>query len=634
MSTRFYPGQNDYIAQLNSLDDLVSTMTINYYGPFAAAPTTRPDGSARQPGDRYFDTVAGAEKTWNGTSWFIPNVDAAAVALQMLQVTGETADQLGGVSAKLLAGTAVVVDCHGDSTMWGADPGAGFAQVATPSPAAMCNFVNLFYGNTALTVNNRAISGTTATQMIAGTDGSGTTFAAKMATSAASVVYCNHGVNDALGTNQTTAAQFKSALVAFVKTCRAYSKTPVLVTPYISLTFGTFGSPLRAESHKYFAQIVRDVAREFSVFLVDNYRALEGMLAGGKYRPLDLLPDAVHATQAVYYSMGYNLAAPLVGVMRPITAPDQFVVATEGNVLATQQSSQVATPSRFGVLVGTSDSGAQSLRMLFKVDEPGMDLCLAHPMWGNGNPAVPISLDGSAVGTISMYSSGFSGAVSYIHDNELLIAKNIDVGMHIVHMSVASGGGLGVYYLRSRKSATPSRFVKNSALPVVRRLLSSGRAMESTVTDTTALWDDLPSSRLLNDFELEFTAKMLPSSGVCLNGFVYGAGAGAGTASQGVMLWFTGEGYPTVAESTSPGDFANTQISSTNYTTATHLWRILVTKQGTGAGGFGTVKVYADDVQIGTTVNLTKPYYGGFIGIWKADSAGIVDVRNLAQVVR
>src|SRR5690349_5721349 len=77
--------------------------------------------------------------------------------------------------ADLAAGVAARIDCFGDSTGWGADPANLATQVAVPPPAALQNFVNNFHGNTALTVVNSAISGTTATQMIAGTDGSGAT---------------------------------------------------------------------------------------------------------------------------------------------------------------------------------------------------------------------------------------------------------------------------------------------------------------------------------------------------------------------------------------------------------------------------------------------------------------------------
>ncbi|SDA37985.1 MULTISPECIES: GDSL-type esterase/lipase family protein [unclassified Janthinobacterium] len=79
MGDFFYYGQKDVIRQLNKLADS-ATVQQSYYGPLAAAPSTRPDGTARREGDRYFDTVTRAEKTWNGTTWFVPNLSAAQLA--------------------------------------------------------------------------------------------------------------------------------------------------------------------------------------------------------------------------------------------------------------------------------------------------------------------------------------------------------------------------------------------------------------------------------------------------------------------------------------------------------------------------------------------------------------------------
>lgn len=47
----------------------LTTLKNAYYGAFATAPTLRPDGTARQAGDRYFDSTASVEKVFNGTAW-------------------------------------------------------------------------------------------------------------------------------------------------------------------------------------------------------------------------------------------------------------------------------------------------------------------------------------------------------------------------------------------------------------------------------------------------------------------------------------------------------------------------------------------------------------------------------------
>lgn len=543
----------------------------------------------------------------------------------LLESTGELSDQVNFVGARLFAGTSVVADCFGDSTMWGADPSNLGAQVSTTSPQALQNFVNLYYGNSSFTVNNRAISGTTATQMIAGTDGSGTTFEVKMSSSSSSVVYCNHGVNDATGTSQTSITDYKKALVTFVTICRKYNKTPILVTPFINFSYGTLGSYPRSERIKYFAQAVRDVAKSYGVTLVDNYSSIEKLVASGKYKPLDLLPDAVHANQAVYFKMGHNLAAPLVGQMTALGV-DQFQVSTEGYTLASNQAVQLAPASRFGAVALTPDIGTQSLRMLVDIKEPGSDLYLAHPIYQFGHASVPVSIDGTFVATLSMNSTGFLTGTNIIQDYEVKIASNIDVGIHIVHMSVSSGGGLGSYYLRTRPTSSLSQ--ASNGPSTYKRLLCQELSMAGGGVNNITLVDKLPSSRLIEDLHVEFTGQMVKTSGFLLNSFSYGTGP---RLHQGVMLSFNDAGYPTLYEATAPDMFSITTIVSTDYTTASKKWRIKITKAGTGSG-FGVFSLFADDVQVGSSINLTKPYYGGFMGLWNYDPNNSLRVSDISQV--
>lgn len=51
-----------------------------YPGTYAADPATRPDGSAVQAGDRYFNSSVARQKTYSGTVWATDNLDSAALA--------------------------------------------------------------------------------------------------------------------------------------------------------------------------------------------------------------------------------------------------------------------------------------------------------------------------------------------------------------------------------------------------------------------------------------------------------------------------------------------------------------------------------------------------------------------------
>lgn len=51
-----------------------------YPGTYPADPVTRPDGSAVQAGDRYFNSSIARQKTYSGTAWATDNLDSAALA--------------------------------------------------------------------------------------------------------------------------------------------------------------------------------------------------------------------------------------------------------------------------------------------------------------------------------------------------------------------------------------------------------------------------------------------------------------------------------------------------------------------------------------------------------------------------
>ncbi len=62
-----------------SVAGTLATIKNAYYGALATAPALRPDGAARQVGDRYYDSVALAEKTWNGSAWVVASVDTSGI---------------------------------------------------------------------------------------------------------------------------------------------------------------------------------------------------------------------------------------------------------------------------------------------------------------------------------------------------------------------------------------------------------------------------------------------------------------------------------------------------------------------------------------------------------------------------
>jgi lysophospholipase L1-like esterase len=533
-------------------------------------------------------------------------------------------DLIEQAALSLAASTAVTVACFGDSTMWGADPASLGIQVTTPPPAQLQNIINNFYGNSSLTVTNNAISGTTATQMIAGTDGSGSTFAAKMAVSGASVVYCNHGVNDAFGPNATTALQYKTALLAFVSAVRLVGKTPVLVTPFATLTIGTFGSQARSEATGHFAQVMRDVAAAHGVALVDNNNYQKLYLGIDGIMPLVVLPDGVHGTQATYSRAGNNLAeAILGGQANTFSAPGQRAPASGPSTRALSQSISADASSRAGAVVTSGTTSPQTLRMVFKVSQPGMDLYFAHPIWSNGSATISFNIDGITTYTFNQRIAGFVAV--YIHDLETLIARNIEPGFHIIIMTTSTVGAAGVNYLRTRAVDKPVLLPSASSLHSQRVMLSPVMTSESALAGTQFISDAMPVSRLIDGYEIEFTGTLQKNSGVIVGGNI-----GDNTTLTGVeklvIYGLNGSGFLAVSEASAPATFSTTAIGVVDLSVASHVYRVAVTTAGVAS-------LYVDGTLIGT-YNLLQPYYGGYLGLWKNAAGGVLTITDLCRVWR
>ena len=62
--------------------------SLLYYGPSATAPTTRPDGSARQAGDLYYNSSSLAMNVFNGSAWSVLSAGATDGNKGAITITG------------------------------------------------------------------------------------------------------------------------------------------------------------------------------------------------------------------------------------------------------------------------------------------------------------------------------------------------------------------------------------------------------------------------------------------------------------------------------------------------------------------------------------------------------------------
>lgn len=215
------------------------------------------------------------------------------------------------IGDSILNGNSPTIATYGDSTFWGATPGDLPTQDPNYPAASLVSLILNLTGET-IVVQNRAISGTTLRQMLAGTDGSGSTYEDKIKPGGIdediSLVYCNHAIND----NTTNdIGQYKADLTEFVTLTRRYDKVPVIVTPNpCSSGLGSLYTEEKTKRLKLYVEIQRTAADELGVDLVDNYEWFEETSNQVPLSP-NIVGDGVHLTTRAYRQSGYNLSSVL-----------------------------------------------------------------------------------------------------------------------------------------------------------------------------------------------------------------------------------------------------------------------------------------------------------------------------------
>ncbi|BBJ66343.1 SGNH/GDSL hydrolase family protein [Enterobacter sp. 18A13] len=272
------------------------------------------------------------------------------------------------VANTLADGGSVVIDCYGDSTMWGSLPGESSKQDIKNSPASLLQALHLIYPNQ-VKVNNKAIPGTTIRNLISGHDGGPGPYEGRILKSEAVLVYCNHCLNDC-NSLQSDEQQYKADLIAFIDITRKYNKIPVLVTPSI-ISPVIDGKDFMMRRMPAFIQAMRDVAQLMNVDLVDNYHY--------SYKTSRMIPasmingDGVHLNTESYQNAGWNMAIPLL-ISNSLTNPyDIAGLSTSVYRDTVVQSRGVwkKTESRFGsVLTGDSIDTPQTILFPVVLENP------------------------------------------------------------------------------------------------------------------------------------------------------------------------------------------------------------------------------------------------------------------------
>ncbi len=544
----------------------------------------------------------------------------------------EEDDRLRSFAVSMFNAQPVKIDCFGDSTMVGVDVTNPPDYIAAiPAPAKLQMFLRDYYSNGSIDVNNKAISGTRTVSMLAGTDGSGKTFRERISESDADIVFCNHGINDCQNTPPTPIGDYKANLFEIVRIIRAAGKIPVLMTPNVLAPVPSLGVIDKSERLKSYAEVVREVCRTDRVALVDAFQQTWQLLTCGRYKVQQILPDGVHPTQLAYNYIGQLMAAPFMHPQQGVSTDGEIVSVASPTVLITPYNPvSAAVNSRTGMqLISSTDNVAKSIKMLIKIEKPGLDLFLAYPIWIGGVEAAGVGLDQVYVGGISQrHSAGYGGR--YIQDHEICVARNVPPGLHMVSISAdASTWSIGANYLRVRNSTSQELRFKNAgphALLTYTEIL--GKALLSVSngnSDAIEITDQIHLDRFSGPLDIGFTAAFNKGDAVCIFG-QWAANATDGVAVMGLGVGCDETtGYLTIFQANGEGAYSKTAIGSADISGQSKDFRVYL-----AAGSPSSLQVWVDGVgSVGATVSV--PFLGGFFGIRKSGN-GLLSVNKLSTL--
>jgi lysophospholipase L1-like esterase len=205
--------------------------------------------------------------------------------------TSPPAPTPGTTPPPTLNSVAQIVDYYGDSTIRGYKSGTG-AQVAKSAPEA---FFEALPSSPAQQVNNLGIDGQTACQLFNNTDWTG-----RMASSNATIVILNHGINDAA--TGVPMPNYQSCLTGLARAAKNEGKRVIFETP----------NPIDNGGLENYVAAMKTVATQENLSVIDQY---ENLIQSGR-AIRDMCPDGTHPSDAVYVEKGKYAASVYVQIPR------------------------------------------------------------------------------------------------------------------------------------------------------------------------------------------------------------------------------------------------------------------------------------------------------------------------------
>lgn len=219
---------------------------------------------------------------------------APLLALLLAACGGGGAEEESPSTAPKCTPLAVVrIQLFGDSTMAGYD-GAQVNTMAvhTPRVNVQAYFDALYPGKVLVTA--RAVSGTTAANLINGTDGLNQPWPRDVA---AEIVVLNFGINDRNHYNDAEVYRSNLRILSAAPGAQVVFQTPNVVKSF---------------DIEPYAKVMREVAAEKSLPVAEAYTYTRSFPDWG-----DRIPDSAHPSDAFYQLIGANVTGP---ALKPLVA--------------------------------------------------------------------------------------------------------------------------------------------------------------------------------------------------------------------------------------------------------------------------------------------------------------------------
>lgn len=192
-----------------------------------------------------------------------------------------------------------VIEYYGDSTVWGYASGSDGKRVTKPAPAVFASVLPMQFK-----VVNEGVNGSTACDLLNGTDGKHPPWRAQMAASKARYVIVNHAINDQW---RYDVGAYKTCLWSLARIAQQAGKQMIFETPNPTRDSGGGGLDV-------YVNAMREVALLAQAPLIDQYRYLIDYLQGRGYEVI--CPDGLHPTEEVYGLKGRYAAGVFTELMK------------------------------------------------------------------------------------------------------------------------------------------------------------------------------------------------------------------------------------------------------------------------------------------------------------------------------